>query len=235
MNGMSCSEETATEEKSVLKKINEELIMKRLSLKNPQPAGVAAGAALVLLITAFTACAEKENNKIEVKTGTAAAPAQQVAAAPQQAPDYLDPVREMIQMRREMNRFLGQPFAAFSVMPQLDEELANGFSKPDMDLTEKADAYHVQMDLPGMDKSGITVEVKDNILTVKAERKQETTKKDGDKLLMQERSSGFMSRAVMLAKPVDIDKVSADYKDGVLTITLPKVHVDQAPKQVSIK
>lgn len=191
-----------------------------------------AGTVLVLILAAGAVFAQKESAKIDVKTDGAAV---QPAAQPQ-APDTLDPVREMIQMRREMNRFIGQPFAAFSVMPQLDEELAGGFSKPDMDLTEQADSYHVQMDLPGMDKSGITVEVKDNILTVKAERKQQTVKKDDNgKLLMQERSSGFMSRAVMLAKPVDASKVSAEYKDGVLNITLPKVHVDQAPQKVEIK
>ncbi|MFA7256092.1 MAG: Hsp20/alpha crystallin family protein [Kiritimatiellales bacterium] len=191
----------------------------------------AAGAALALILTASTACAQKDSGKIDVKTDGAAV---QTVAAPQTS-DTLDPVREMIQMRREMNRFLGQPFAAFSVMPQLDEELANGFSQPSMDLNEQADAYHVQMDLPGMDKSGITVEVKDDILTVKAERKQETTKKDGNKVLMQERSSGFMSRAVMLAKPVDATKVTAEYNNGVLKITLPKLHADQAPQRVEIK
>jgi len=77
--------------------------------------------------------------------------------------------------------------------------------------------------------------VKDNILTVKAERKTETLKKDGEKLLMQERSSGYMSRAVMLAKPVDATKVAAEYKDGVLKIALPKVKADQAPQKVEIK
>jgi HSP20 family protein len=79
------------------------------------------------------------------------------------------------------------------------------------------------------------VEVKDNVLTVKAERKQEFTKKDGGKVLMQERSSGFMSRALMLAKPVNASKVTADYKDGVLKITLPKEHADQAPQKVEVK
>ncbi len=202
--------------------------MKRVNLKYY----CTASTALAMLLTASTACAQKEGGKIDVKTDSSAV---QSAVEPQ-APDYLDPVREMIQMRREMNRFLGQPFAAFSVMPQLDEELANGFAQPSMDLAEKADAYHVQMDLPGMDKSGISVEVKDNILTVKAERKQETVKKDNDgKVLMQERSSGFMSRAVMLAKPVSAEKVSAEYKDGVLKITLPKVQADQAPKQIQVR
>jgi HSP20 family protein len=200
-------------------------------MKNLNFKPYSTGAALALLLAASTACAEKENGKIDVKT---AVPEQQAAVEPQ-APDYLDPVREMIQMHREMDRFLGRPFASFSVMPRLAEELNGQFAKPDMDLREQADAYHVQMDLPGMEKSAISVEVKDNILTVKAERKQETVRKDGDRVLMQERSAGFMSRAVMLSKPVNAEKVAAEYKDGVLKITLPKVQADQAPKQIQIK
>lgn len=190
-----------------------------------------AGAALALLLAAGTACAGKTSGKIDVKTDATA----QAASEERYSPDYLDPVREMIQMRRAMDRFFGQPFAAFSVLPQLEQEFVGQFDRPDMDLREQADAYHVQMDLPGMDKAGITVEVKDNILTVKAERKQETTKKDGERLLMQERSMGFMSRAVSLAKPVDATKVTAEYKDGVLKVVLPKVQADQAPKQIQIK
>jgi HSP20 family protein len=205
--------------------------MEVLKMKNLNFKPCSTGAALALLLAASTACAGNANGKVDVKTD---ADGQKAVCQPC-APDYLDPVREMIQMHRDMNRFFGRPFAAFSVMPQLAEELEGQFARPDMDLREQADAYHVQMDLPGMDKSGITVEVKDNILTVKAERKQENVRKDGDRVLMQERSSGFMSRAVMLSKPVDAAKVAAEYKDGVLKITLPKVQADQAPKQIQIK
>lgn len=213
--------------------------MKPASLmKSPQTAGIAVGAVIAaVILTAGAAWAGKNGSKIEVKTGSSAQPAPAVKPAPavQQAPDYMDPVREMIQTQRDMNRFLGRSFAAFSVMPQGGEAWDGQFVQPNMDLSETADAYHVTMDLPGMDKSGISVEVKDNVLTVKAERKQESTKKKGGKVLMQERSSGFMSRAVMLAKPVKAAKVTAEYKDGVLKITLPKVHADQAAKKVKIK
>ncbi|MFA6172879.1 MAG: Hsp20/alpha crystallin family protein [Kiritimatiellales bacterium] len=202
--------------------------MNRVSLKKSPAAGVAAGAVIAaVMLTAGAAWAGKDSSKVDVKTDA--------ASSVQQAPDNLDPVRDMIETQREMNRFFGRPFAAFSMMPRMDAAFDGQFERPDMDLCEQADAYHVQMDLPGMDKSGITVEVKDNILTVKAERKQESVKKDGERLLMQERSGGFMSRAVMLSKPVDAAKVTAEYKDGVLKITLPKVQKDQAPRQVEIK
>lgn len=193
--------------------------------------------ALILLSSAVWA--EKNNGKIEVKTDASSASQQtqtnQQISADQQVPDYLDPIREMIQAQRAMDQFFGQPFAAFSIMPELVTTWDDEFVRPDMDLTEQADAYHVQMDLPGMDKSGISIEVKNNILTVKAESKKETTQKDGDKLLMQERSSGFMSRAIALAKPVDTKQVTAEYQDGVLKITLPKVEADQPPQKIKIQ
>lgn len=202
--------------------------MKRLKLKY----GLATGTVIVLGLVACTTWAQKNSAKIDVKT--AAPSVQNVSQA--QPTDFSDPFRNLMAMQDEISRFFGQPFAAFRELPPLAEELDGAFARPDMDLREVADAYHVRMDLPGMDKSGITVELKDNILTVKAERKQEIGHKDDDgKMLIQERSSGFMSRSVMLSKPVDAAKVTAQYKDGVLQITLPKVQSDPAPQQIQIK
>lgn len=193
------------------------------------------GMVTALILLSGAVWAEKNDGKIEVKTDASSAGQQTRINTDQQAPDYLDPIREMIRLQREMDQFFGRPFAAFNIMPELTTAWDDEFIRPDMDLTEQADAYHVQMDLPGMDKSGIAVEVKDNILTVKAESKRETTQKDGDKLLMQERSSGFMSRAIMLAKPVDAEKVTAEYRDGVLKIVLPKLQADQPPQKIPVK
>ncbi|MBC8207524.1 MAG: Hsp20/alpha crystallin family protein [Kiritimatiellaeota bacterium] len=208
--------------------------MKRNCLKkNSRATASVIGMVTALILLSGTVWAEKNDTKIEVKTDGSSAVQQ--TPADQRAPGYLDPIREMIKVQREMDQFFGQPFASFNIMPGLPTAWDDEFVRPDMDLTEQADAYHVQMDLPGMDKSGIAVEVKDNILTVTAESKKETTQKEGDKLLMQERSSGFMSRAVMLAKPVDAKKVTAEYQNGVLNITLPKVQADQAPQEITVK
>lgn len=208
--------------------------MKRICLKKNSHATVRViGMITALILLSGAVWAEKNNSKIEVKTDASCA--DQQTQPDQQIPDYLDPIREMIQAQRAMDQFFGRPFASFNIMPRLATTWDDEFVRPDMDLTEKADAYHVQMDLPGMDKSGISIEVKNNILTVKAESKRETTKKDGDKLLMQERSSGFMSRAIALPKPIDTEKVTAEYQDGVLKITLPKVVADQPPKKITIK
>ena len=208
--------------------------MKRNCINKKSHATVSViGMVTALILLSGAVWAEKNAGKIEVKTD--ASPAVQQTPAEQQTPDYLDPIREMIKVQREMDQFFGQPFASFNIMPGLTTAWDDEFIRPDMNLTEQADAYHVQMDLPGMDKSGIAVEVKDNILTVKAESKNETTQTDGEKLLMQERSSGFMSRAVMLSKPVDAENVTAEYQNGVLKIVLPKVQADQAPQDITVK
>lgn len=216
--------------------------MKRNQLNKKSRAAISVmGLVTALILLSGAVWAEKNDGKIQVKTDASSAGQQQQTqtqtqtAAAQQAPDYLDPVREMIQTQRALDQFFADPFAAFSVMPDIATTWDDEFVRPAMDLTEQADAYHVQMDLPGMDKSGISVEVKDNILTVRAESKKETTKKEGDKLLMQERSSGFMSRAIALAKEVDAANVTAEYNNGVLSITLPKVHADQPPQKIKIK
>ena len=208
--------------------------MKRVHLNKKSHVTVSTiGMLGALILLSGAVWAEKNDGEIDVSTDASSAVEQ--TQTDLQAPGPLDPIREMIQLQREMDHVLGMPFASFNVMPDLAADWDDEFIRPTMDLREQADAYHVQMDLPGMDKPGITVEVKDNILTVKAEQKQETTKKDGEKLLMQERSSGFMSRAIRLSKPVDAEKVSAKYKDGVLQITLPKVQTDPAPQKVAIQ
>jgi len=189
------------------------------------------GLILAVILVCGAVWAEKENNKIDVKTDSTA----QLAPSDLPPTDDLDPLRDMFRMQREMDRLFWSPFASFRAMPRMTTEWEEQFARPDMDLREQTDAYHVQMDLPGMDKSGISVEVRDNILTVKAESKRETTKKDGEKLLMRERSSGFMSRSVRLSMPVNTDKVTAEYKDGVLKIVLPKMQTDSPSKRIEIK
>ncbi len=191
------------------------------------------GMLAALFLVSSVVWAEKDDGKVDVKTD--ASSAVQSNSEEAHVPDYMDPIREMIQTQRELDQFFGLPFASFNIMPELTTAWDDEFIRPNMDLSEDAATYHVQMDLPGMDKSNIAVEVKDNVLTVKAESKKEIVKKDGEKVLMKERSSGFMSRALMLPKPVNAEGVVAEYQDGVLQITLPKVQADQAPQKIPVK
>ncbi|MBU9889794.1 MAG: Hsp20/alpha crystallin family protein, partial [Candidatus Omnitrophica bacterium] len=91
-------------------------------------------------------------------------------------------------------------------------------------LEETADAYILRSDLPGLDKDKIGVTVRDNIVTLKGVRETSAESQDEKKgFYSQERSYGSFSRSLNLPGPVDESNISATYKNGVLTVTLPKL------------
>jgi HSP20 family protein len=97
---------------------------------------------------------------------------------------------------------------------------------PSLDLSEAKDALIVKMDIPGMESKDIQVSIQDQVLTVKGERKEEAEEKD-ERLHRVERSHGAFTRAIRLPVTVDASKVSAAFKNGVLTVTLPKTPLAQ--------
>ena len=91
------------------------------------------------------------------------------------------------------------------------------------DIREKDDTYEVAIDLPGFKKEEINVELKDGYLTISASKgldKDENDKKG--KLIRQERYAGSMTRSFYVGENVEHDDISATYRHGVLTLTLPK-------------
>lgn len=92
---------------------------------------------------------------------------------------------------------------------------------PRMDLSETDDAFLIKVDLPGLKKDEITVNVEDHRLMVRGERKEER-KEEKENFLRMERSSGSFFRSVTLPPAVKEDAIQAEFKDGVLTITIPK-------------
>ncbi len=100
---------------------------------------------------------------------------------------------------------------------------------PSVDLSETDDEVDVAIDLPGMKPEEIDVHVHNNLLTVTGERKEESEEK-GRTFHRVERRSGSFSRTVSLPCHVDEAKVDAKYRDGVLSITMPKTKEAQAKK-----
>lgn len=89
------------------------------------------------------------------------------------------------------------------------------------DLSETDTGYELQIDLPGMKKDDITVDFSDGILTVAGERSDEhEDKRKG--YYLSERSYGSVRRSFRVPDSVETDKIKADFKDGVLTLTMPK-------------
>ena len=125
------------------------------------------------------------------------------------------PWREMDVLRREMNslwdRFTGErPI-----------EWVEGEWVPSLDVSESKDKVVVKVEAPGIDPKEIDISLSSGILTLKGEKKKEREEKDENYHLI-ERSYGLFSRSVRLPTEVQEDKVKAGYKDGVLTIILPK-------------
>lgn len=95
---------------------------------------------------------------------------------------------------------------------------------PSVDLSETSDSVQIRMDAPGMKAEEINIEVSGNTIRISGEHKEEKEEK-GKTFHRVERRSGSFSRSLTLPAAVKEDKVSAEYKDGVLTINLPKTDV----------
>jgi HSP20 family protein len=92
---------------------------------------------------------------------------------------------------------------------------------PKVDVTETKDAIVVRAEIPGVEQKDIQVNLQDQVLTIKGEKHQEKEEKD-ERHHRIERSYGGFARSMRLPSTVDAGKVTASFKDGVLTVTLPK-------------
>jgi len=104
---------------------------------------------------------------------------------------------------------------------------------PAFDVHEEKDNFVVKAELPGMKKEDISVSLQDGSLIISGERKSET-KSEGAEVYRAERYVGKFQRSVTLPTPVTAGKVTAEYKDGILTVTLPKSE-EAKPKQIEVK
>jgi HSP20 family protein len=103
---------------------------------------------------------------------------------------------------------------------------------PAVDIIDEKDQIRVKADLPGMKREDIEVNLENDILTVRGEKKEEKEVKEKD-VVRCERYYGSFHRAFSLPTSVDASKVNAVYKDGVLEITLPKKE-GAKPKQIKV-
>ncbi|NLZ37094.1 MAG: Hsp20/alpha crystallin family protein [Clostridiales bacterium] len=90
------------------------------------------------------------------------------------------------------------------------------------DIKDEGDHYLLESELPGFDRDNIKVKVEDGYLTVRAERKEETDEKDDKgRFIRRERSYGVFERSFDVSQ-IETDKITAEYKDGILSLKLPK-------------
>jgi HSP20 family protein len=110
-----------------------------------------------------------------------------------------------------------------------DEGWLTRAMKPSFDMAETDAAIEIKMDVPGMDAKDIDIQVNGSLLTISGERKEEEEEK-GKTFHRVERRYGSFSRSMTLPCAVNEDKVFAEYKEGVLTVTLPKTEDSKAHK-----
>jgi len=125
------------------------------------------------------------------------------------------PWREMDVLRREMDRIWDR----FS--GEKPAEWPGSEWTPSLDVSESQDKIVVKAEAPGIDPKELDISLSSGVLTLKGEKKKER-EEQGENFHLVERSYGAFSRSVRLPAEVQEDKIKASYKDGILTITLPK-------------
>jgi HSP20 family protein len=110
----------------------------------------------------------------------------------------------------------------------------NASASMKMDVVERDDHYGVKVDLPGIPKEDISVNVEGDALVISAERNLEK-REDKDNYHLMERHYGKMSRRVRIPKDADVEKAQAKFENGVLDLTLPRAHQKDNSKSINIQ
>lgn len=137
------------------------------------------------------------------------------------------PFRQLSSLRDEIDRLFESPLTGFREGTQF----LSGWMPP-LDIFENKDHITVKAEVPGMKREDIDISLHDSVLTLSGERKSEETGSDAQ-TYRSERFLGRFQRTVTLPTPVDGAKVKANYKDGILTVILPKTE-EAKPKQIEV-
>jgi HSP20 family protein len=140
-----------------------------------------------------------------------------------------DPVRDMMSLREAMDRLFEESF----VHPRGMLAPVEGAATLALDVFESDDDVTVRASIPGVNPDDIDISVTGDVLTIKGETSEEREEKQGNYHL-RERRYGAFQRSVNLPAPVNTDKAEAEFKNGVLTLTLPKVE-EVKPRSIKIK
>ena len=139
-----------------------------------------------------------------------------------------DPFREMTLAQNRINNVLADAFTgagsdAFGFLPAVDIRTAADHS------------LIIEVDLPGVAKDAVTVHIENRTLTIKGERKREAVAEEkADRVQRSERLFGTFVRAFALPETADTNKVTAEYKEGVLTLSIPRAE-ETKPRSIEVK
>ena len=139
-----------------------------------------------------------------------------------------DPFREF----EDILRRYSEP-GSRSLLGRDQEGVISASWAPSVDINETKDAYVVKGELPGVDKDDVDISIEDNLLVIRGEKKFET-ESDEDKYHRKECVYGSFERSFSLPKQVDVSKVEASYKNGVLKLNIPKAE-EAKPRQIQVQ
>jgi len=131
---------------------------------------------------------------------------------------------------REVEEWLTEPF--FRTVSHLDRPYERAWA-PNIEMVEKKDSYVLTAELPGIKKEDVKLSLKNDVLTIQGERKAEEEVKEANYYCC-ERVYGAFYRSIEMPSAVDEKKVKAEFKDGLLKITMPKTKA-LPEKTVAIK
>jgi len=143
-----------------------------------------------------------------------------------------EPIRNLVGLQNRMNRLFDESFRGASRTGDDDWALGGSWA-PAVDIYEKDGHIVLEAELPGIDAKGVDIRVENNVLTLRGERKFEAEVKQ-DSFHRVERTYGAFTRSFTLPTVVDTEKIKADFKDGVLKLTLPKKE-EAKPKQIHVQ
>lgn len=138
-----------------------------------------------------------------------------------------DPFEEMERVQKGMNKIFRESMRRVKNYQQSGKSF-----EPDADFLEKNGQYFLKVDLPGMTKDKINIEVAENVIVISGERQTERqfkNEKDGSSQF--ERSSGSFYRRMSLPADAQTDKIQAKYENGVLEVSMPKINAGAAEKK----
>jgi HSP20 family protein len=160
------------------------------------------------------------------------------------APSESRPRRPLESLRQEIDRLFDDfgigtwrsPFrSSFFDMGPFRRAKAAFSGMPAVDVAETEKGYKVVAELPGMDEKNIEVKITNGMLTIKGE-KQEDKEEEKQDYYVRERSFGSFERTLPVPDGVDLDKVDASFKNGVLTVALPKTaEAQKAEKKIAVR
>lgn len=139
-------------------------------------------------------------------------------------------------LQHEMNRLFDEAFSGFGLSSAFSERGFPGEVSPRIDVRETDKTIEIEAELPGVAEDDLNVEIVNNTLTIRGEKRHEKRDERDGEYRYVERSYGSFSRTIPLPYDIDPDAVDAAFKNGVLTVSLPKpAEAQRASRKIAIK